>query len=297
MYVCVCLCLCVCASLSDTCMQARLEKKHPFFQQNLQPLNWMQVLLINFVCLTVCLSIRMFVNTHVCMSVSACLRVHVSLSDMRTQAHPEKQPSFKQSLHHNTKNTRKANACTINIHRTINIHHTNRTFLQSSLSHDQLFLKFWLLQFKLFRNPATFSEAKVVQTDTKMQGLVVSTTILSFEKSAHKCLNAHQCSRFVLQNHISRVLSLEYQSCETHSVQASTNQQVVIVEFQSKWAQKFLISETTMTLNDDQGHPNWYKNLEFRGLYHHIKFEVCKSVMPKCEPRLILFLCFFEEIG
>ena len=28
-----------------------------------------------------------------------------------------------------------------------------------------------------------------------------------------------------------------------------------------------------MTLNQGQGHPNWYQNVELSGLYHHTKFE------------------------
>ena len=29
----------------------------------------------------------------------------------------------------------------------------------------------------------------------------------------------------------------------------------------------------TVTLNEDQGHPNWYQNAEFSSLYPHTKFE------------------------
>ena len=37
----------------------------------------------------------------------------------------------------------------------------------------------------------------------------------------------------------------------------------------------FLISQTTMTLNEGQGqsHPTWYKNVEHSSLYHHTKSE------------------------
>ena len=31
---------------------------------------------------------------------------------------------------------------------------------------------------------------------------------------------------------------------------------------------KFKISHTSMTFNEDQDHPNWYQNTEFKVLYH-----------------------------
>ena len=36
---------------------------------------------------------------------------------------------------------------------------------------------------------------------------------------------------------------------------------------------EILISHTTVTLNKGQGHPNWYKNVEFSGLYSYTKLE------------------------
>ena len=34
----------------------------------------------------------------------------------------------------------------------------------------------------------------------------------------------------------------------------------------------------TVTLNEGQGHPNWFQNVGYRGLYHHIKFKRNRSV-------------------
>ena len=34
-----------------------------------------------------------------------------------------------------------------------------------------------------------------------------------------------------------------------------------------------MISLSTVTLNEGQGHPNWYQNAELSDLYHHTKFE------------------------
>ena len=37
-----------------------------------------------------------------------------------------------------------------------------------------------------------------------------------------------------------------------------------IEKFARKWAQIFLISHITVTLNGGQGHPNWYQDIQFR---------------------------------
>ena len=34
----------------------------------------------------------------------------------------------------------------------------------------------------------------------------------------------------------------------------------------------------TMTLNEGQGHPNCYQNVELSGLYYHTKFEINQLV-------------------
>ena len=36
---------------------------------------------------------------------------------------------------------------------------------------------------------------------------------------------------------------------------------------------KVLISHTTVTLNDSEGHPNYYVNVELSGIYHYTQFE------------------------
>ena len=45
-----------------------------------------------------------------------------------------------------------------------------------------------------------------------------------------------------------------------------------------KWTTKFLISHTTVTLNEGQGHPNAYRNVELSDFYHHTRFEINRSV-------------------
>ena len=49
-------------------------------------------------------------------------------------------------------------------------------------------------------------------------------------------------------------------------------------KFPRKWTPKFFISHTTVTLNDGQGHTNWYQNAEPSSLYHHTKFQRYRSV-------------------
>ena len=51
-----------------------------------------------------------------------------------------------------------------------------------------------------------------------------------------------------------------------------------ILEFGRKWTSKFLISQTTVTLNERPDHQNLYQNVELNGLYHKTKFERNQSV-------------------
>ena len=63
-------------------------------------------------------------------------------------------------------------------------------------------------------------------------------------------------------------------------------------KFARKWTQRFLISYTS-TLNDGQGHPNLYENVELSSLYHHTKFQ--EFDLPMSENKLMLNI-FFNEI-
>ena len=60
------------------------------------------------------------------------------------------------------------------------------------------------------------------------------------------------------------------------------NQQVLatylILKFARIWTCKFLICYATRTLNEGQGHPNSYQNVELSGFYHHTKFERNRQV-------------------
>ena len=40
-----------------------------------------------------------------------------------------------------------------------------------------------------------------------------------------------------------------------------------------KIVQKFVLSLTTMTLNENQGHPNWYQTIQFISVSHQTTFE------------------------
>ena len=45
-----------------------------------------------------------------------------------------------------------------------------------------------------------------------------------------------------------------------------------------KVAGLFFISDANVTLNQGQGHPNWYEKIELSIPYHHTKFEISQSV-------------------
>ena len=84
--------------------------------------------------------------------------------------------------------------------------------------------------------------------------------------------------------------------CKVNLAWASTYQQVVathwlssksMLQFARKWTLKFLISYTIVTLNEGQGHSNWY--VELSGPYHHIKFERISWQMSEYKPMLIFF--------
>ena len=61
------------------------------------------------------------------------------------------------------------------------------------------------------------------------------------------------------------------------------------MKFARKSVQKFLLPHISVTLNEHQGHSNWYKATQLSGLYHHTKFERSQSVNAKCKPRLFVF--------
>ena len=45
-----------------------------------------------------------------------------------------------------------------------------------------------------------------------------------------------------------------------------------------EWMQMFLTAQTTVTLNEDQGHAKWQQNVAFSGLYDHAKSERNQTV-------------------
>ena len=45
-----------------------------------------------------------------------------------------------------------------------------------------------------------------------------------------------------------------------------------------KTDEEVLIPQINVTLNQGQGHPNWYENVEFSGPYPYTKFERNQSV-------------------
>ena len=59
-------------------------------------------------------------------------------------------------------------------------------------------------------------------------------------------------------------------------------------KFARKCAKMFLLSLTTVTFNEDQGHPNWYQTLELSSICHHIKLERNRFANVRCKPTLKL---------
>ena len=79
-----------------------------------------------------------------------------------------------------------------------------------------------------------------------------------------------------------KLIFYKIMSAEFSSFHEPTNQQVVAtywisskltVKLPRKFRQEFLISHTTVTLNEGQGNQNWYQNVELSSLYHYTKFE------------------------
>ena len=55
---------------------------------------------------------------------------------------------------------------------------------------------------------------------------------------------------------------------------------------------------TTVTLNEGQGNPNLYQNVELSGLYHHTMFERNHLYMSAYKPMLKLvgfWVCFLNK--
>ena len=65
--------------------------------------------------------------------------------------------------------------------------------------------------------------------------------------------------------------------------------------------QKFLISQTTVSLNESQGHLNWHEKVEFSYFYHRTKFEEIGLYMISIQQQRRrgggdCFVLFFYEI-
>ena len=95
------------------------------------------------------------------------------------------------------------------------------------------------------------------------------------------------------QNHVKRVLSLEYQSHKTFLLQTCCGSILNLIKIDWKLSEKLstevLIFQTTVTLNEGLDYPVWYLNVEFNGLLHYTNFERNWSVMSECKPTLKFF--------
>ena len=71
----------------------------------------------------------------------------------------------------------------------------------------------------------------------------------------------------------------------------------LILKSVRKLTPRFLISHTTVTLNEGQGQLSWYKNGELHNLYHHAKFERNRSINIgiQIDVKAFFFLFFFKS--
>ena len=65
-------------------------------------------------------------------------------------------------------------------------------------------------------------------------------------------------------------------------------------KFLRKWTLKVFISHTTVTINEVQGHPNLYQNVELSSPYHHTKFERNWSVNVWIQANVVSLFVFHE---
>ena len=63
-------------------------------------------------------------------------------------------------------------------------------------------------------------------------------------------------------------------------------------KFARKWVQKFLTSQWTVTLSEDQGHSNRYQNVELSGLLHPTKFKRNRFVNGQAQANVLrVYFC------
>ena len=65
----------------------------------------------------------------------------------------------------------------------------------------------------------------------------------------------------------------------------------MIEKFACKLVPKFFISNTTVTVNEGQGHPNWCQNLEFWGFYNRTMITQNCSENVCIQANIIVFVC------
>ena len=166
-----------------------------------------------------------------------------------------------------------------------------RTSLKSSPFHNQPSWTFGLLHATLQQNdcasssfPVTlwpWGKVKAIKLESHCRISLCLASYQVWNKSVHKLSWCRL--RYILQNYVSRLFSsFIYLLHKMNSTWASTKPQAVEafyilstlnVKFARKWAEKFHISQTSVTMNEGQGHSNWKQTVKFCGLYLDINVK------------------------
>ena len=165
----------------------------------------------------------------------------------------------------------------------IHYHPTHRVSLQPSLLQSPLsytispckhqFSTECLHNFQFFHKPVTLSQGQ--GNSNWYQNVEFSHVLYHYSKFERNWLinisNTSHCSAYCQQNHLSEVLFSEYQSCNTMVTGTWTDQQIMVAwqntsklinKLARKLAQIFPISYIAVTLNEGEGHSNWYQTMK-----------------------------------
>ena len=165
----------------------------------------------------------------------------------------------------------------------IHILHSYRSSLKSSPSHNWQCPVSWLFHSTLQQNDCTSSsfpialspwvKVKVIHSGIILQSLAVSSIIPSLKQIDSK-VSCRPMVEVYPKNikyiefspfNISPMKKISISLCKPKACGSILN----FWCFVRKWLHNFV--HTSLTLNESHGHPNWYKNLKFSGLYHQIK--------------------------
>ena len=107
------------------------------------------------------------------------------------------------------------------------------------------------------------------------------------------CPRTSQWCSYVLSNHVNKVFSLEYWPYKINlamSFNKPADQSRILnfiqinLEILEKMSAEGFFHHISLTLNEGQGHSNWYQNVEFSRVYHRTKIDRKYLLMSKLKP-------------